>query len=947
MKLYRGSVSLGMAVALIPALALPLLAQSSSTPRAAKVEAVVVDLDDRGSPASVRVNSMVRVYANGSFSLEDGGRTLSGSASGSRDFTGGRKLRVENGLVVTPDGPRALPLHVRTRYKIDGQPIGAKELAGRRGTVEVAVTVTNRTVRAERVTYVDSTTGEDRAIEGVSAIPLRVELRGVTLPDAAFDIVQTNGLLTRNEKNDASLLSWSAVLAPPAFPGSATFSFTVDAKNFALDAPTIVAHLGLGDNVPKPVKDAMDKGGATAATLRGYLNQFGDGFGQLNGGLTQVQSGVNAILAGLNDELKPGLSNTRFDRPLYDEDSTLARNQPGLREALVLLADGAKTLKAGIGTARAGVSSGRLDAPGIKEGLQLVIAGLAGVPGTSSPNIRAGMLQVQAGVASVIGGLTQLKTGVARISAGIGNPGDVVYDCDGNRATTGDIVPSAASCGNPNTVLAVATSQAGALTLIKGGLDKAGAGIGAATDIVYDCDGNTATTGDIVASPASCGNPNTIKAVPTSLASALTLLKAGADQSAAGIGSTQSFDCTGDGVADAYGGGCNEGTPGARALTMESALVQVKAVIDFSAATLGGGHPLAPYLAAASAGIGTGTEFDCAPYNGVPDDPTTCPATAKPLTILATAEALKSGAVQTAAAMGAGTEFDCAPYNGVPDNPATCPATAKPLTVRATVAALASGVGQLAAGVGTGTEFDCTGDGVADAYGGGCNEATPNALPLSVRATSKLFKVALDFSVLPGIGATTDAPTASLLGGLAALDAGLTQLVGGVDAAVTGLGGLVAGTSQLAAGLGDLKADGSAAKAVTTRVSKFGNSIESPASALWGLQSLEDTVRGKFVTGVDEILAALGDPAVTGETVLSGLRRLADGTALMVTGSASGRDGAGTLANSVEKSAFSGDVLAALQLAGIDRAAAYGAFVSAPDGARTTVLFVYRMSTIR
>lgn len=942
----RRSVVLGVTAALAAGLVLPLLAQTAASPRTAKVEAVVVDLAPDGRPVGVTVNGLLRVYADGEYSVEDGRRTVSGEADGSEDVSSETELELVDGLVRTPTGPKALPLRVATDYKLDGRAVTSAELAGESGVVEVGVTVTNTSIRTRTVDYLDSTTGSPRTIEGVTALPLRVELRGVELPDDRFDSIATNGRQTRDADRRTTELSWTAVLAPPVYPGSIRFTFSADAKDFALPALHITAHPGLADNVPKPVKDALDKGGATAATLRGFVNQFGDGYGELDAGLQQVDEGIRAIVAGLQGELKGGLENRAFDPALYAEDSTLASNQPGLGQALDLLADGLALLKANTGTARAAVASGRLDRPGLKEGLQLVIAGLAGVPGSSDPNVRAGLLDVQSGVAGVIGGLATLKAGLVQLSDGIGVDSDVVYDCDGNLGTTGDVVTDPITCPNPNTVTAVPTSQSGALSLVYDGILALGAGVGGPTDVVYDCDGDLSTTADIRPDPGLCADPNLVQPVPTSLAGGLTVLKEGIDRSAAAIGSDDVFDCNGDGAPDPYGAACNEGVPGAVPLTMQSAIAQVRGAIDVALATLGAAHPLAPVLGAARAGLGEGNEFDCAPYDGAPDDPTSCPASARPLSVQATAVALREGSLQAAAALGAGSEFDCAPYDGTPDDPAACPATARPLTARATVAALAAGIGVAAEGVGAGTEFDCTGDGVADMYGAACNEGVAGANPLSVRATSRLFKASVDGLFLPGIGDLGDAPTASLLGALGALDAGLPQLVDGLDEAVNGTRALVDGTDQLAAGLGTLQADGSATKAVTSRVSRFGNTIESPASVLWGIQSAEDTIRSRFVPGVDEILAALGDPSVPGSTVLAGLQQLVDGVGQAREGTAAGETGAAAVANTVEKSALSADVLAALQLAGINRATTGGAFLSAPEGARVTVMFLFNLESI-
>jgi hypothetical protein len=135
-----------------------------------------------------------------------------------------------------------------------------------------------------------------------------------------------------------------------------------------------------------------------------------------------------------------------------------------------------------------------------------------------------------------------------------------------------------------------------------------------------------------------------------------------------------------------------------------------------------------------------------------------------------------------------------------------------------------------------------------------------------------------------------------------------------------GLDQLVAGIGQMVTGLGDVDADGNAVKSVTTRVSKFGNAIESPATLLYGLDSAKTTVLTKFLVGVTQIVDALGDPKVPGATILYGLDQISNGLGLAGGGATTGAGGAQTIGRVLGSSVAHADVVTAMHQAGVARA---------------------------
>ena len=321
---------------------------------------VVAQLDSAGNAVAVTLNEFTRSYAD----------------SGNTDNADASQLSMTNGLVDVDGVKRALPISVKTHYFLDEQEVSAKEIKGKAGAFRVVWEVTNRTQKAEEVTYTDSATGKEKTVVAATMVPFTVSLSDMVLPDATFDELTSNGVVGRSEKNDASNFNWTAVLAPPVFPGTAEFSLEGQTSSFALPATDIIATPGVSGAIPESASNAAEKGGAEAATLRGYIGKFGDGFGQLSGGLGQMKGGLDAIFSGINDTLKPGLKNPKFDPNLFAEDATLAYNQPGLVQALDLLGQGLDSMIAGVTQVRGGLKSGDMARPGVLEGLQTVAAGI-------------------------------------------------------------------------------------------------------------------------------------------------------------------------------------------------------------------------------------------------------------------------------------------------------------------------------------------------------------------------------------------------------------------------------------------------------------------------------------------------------------------------------------------------------------------------------------------
>ncbi len=1002
-------------------------AQAAET---SQVGVVVTRLDAAGFPTQVTLNQFTRTY----------------EANGSKDDAKASQLSLQNGLAKTGDGLRALPVVIRTHYFLDGQEVTPKEISGKSGAFRIEWDVMNRTQRTEDVTFTDSNTGEQTTITAATFVPFTVELTGLELPDGTFDSLTSNGVLSRNDANNASTASWTSVLAPPVFPGSATFSLEGKINAFKLGGSTLTATPGVGGALPASAQDAGEKGGSTAATLRGYVSKFGDGFGQLGGGLTQIKGGVDSIFAGINGQLKPGLKAPNFDAAKFAEDSTLADNQPGLMQGLQILSDGLGQLVNGAAQMRAGLKTGDPAKPGVKEGLDQIVAGIGNgteFDGSGNPlSIRATLNALRMGVESGDVNAPGLVEGLQKIIASIGTGTEFNGATPLTMRASLNAVRAGLSSGNPaNPKIIEGLSQifdsigtgtefngtapltvAAGLAAIRGGLQSGDlnnpavieglqtiyASIGNGTEFAGSTPLSVAASLAAVRAALSTGNP----AAPGILE--------GLQQIYAGIGNGTEFDGTGKPLTamaslKAIRAGLSSGNPAdpkiIEAITqvvggltllssqlgtfdttfianvnnqlgllaalpivdpvliavlqgvVHSGVTQAQGALGLMKAGLSSGDPLNPAalegLQQIYASIGNGSEF----------------SGATPLTLAASMVAMRAGLSsgdannpkiieglsKIYASIGTGSEFS----------------GSTPLTIRAALTAMRAG---LSSGdvnspkIIEGLQQIFNSIGTASGTGTLANalQQIRDGLKSGNPADPKIIEGLQTIYASIGNGSEFSGTTPlSIQAGMVALQQGAAQLAGGAQlvhdsigdgtefgpdgsplsaqAAVAALGAgaakLGAGIAQLVTGLGDVDANGVPVKAVTTRVSKYGNTIESPSSLLWGLESSKDAVSTKFVAGVTQILDALGDPNVSSQTILFGLKQLSEGLGTAAGGTTTGAAGAAQVAHVLSRTVADQDVTSALHQAGLSRAEH---FIGFNDGAgeHQRSVFVFRLGGV-
>lgn len=988
------------------------------------VNVAVAKLDAAGYPLAMTLNEFTRHYSD----------------SGSSDSANASTLAMKNGLVQVDGKNRALPVIVRTRYFLDGQELSANDIKGKAGAFRVEWSVTNRSQKTETVTYTDSATGEDKTVTAATVVPFTVELAGLTMPDATFDDLTSNGIVGRATDNTASTLSWTAVLAPPVFPGTAKFTMEGNTTKFALPATDMVATPGIAGALPSSASSAAEKGGAEAASLRGYVNKFGDGFGQLSGGLGLLKGGVDQIFSGINDTLKPGLKNPKFDPALFAEDATLAYNQPGLQQALTILGDGLGSMMGAVTQVRAGLKSGDAAHPGVTEGLAQVIGGIGQgneFDGDGNPlSVRASLNALRVGISSgdinspgLLEGLQKIGGGITAMQGSIGtirsalssgdanNPAVIeglqkIYDSIGagtefagttpltvaaglaaikGGLSSGDMndpkvveglqkIYASIGAGNEfsgQTPLTLAASLAGVRAALSSGdvnnpkilegLQKIYAGIGNGTEFSGQTPLTVAASLKAIRSALSTGSmitPGIIEGV-TQVVGGISALKTNMNAFDANFLTTVNaqLGLLSLPLLDLVTGPIVQGVVHAGITSMTGALDQMSAALSSGDMN---NPKILEGLQKIYTGIGDGTEF----------------SGQNPLTTAASLVAMRAGlssgdannpkiiegVTQIFNSIGTGNEFS----------------GDTPLTLRAGLTAIRAGLSsgnpaspkileglqQIVSSIGNGNEF-------------------VGQVPASLRASLNAIRAGLKSGdvnnpkiieglqqIWAGLGVGTEfngSTPLTIAAGLAALQQGAAQLAGGAQLAhgalgtgalsefteagapktvqaslvalSSGLTTLTGGIGQIVTGLGDVNPDGSIKKAVTTRVSKFGNTLESPASLLWGMQSSKDVVLTKFVVGVSQILDALGDPNVSSATLLYGLKQVSEGLGTAGTAGTGAADGAQTVSRVIASTVASQDVTTALHQAGLARVDHFSGFQDEGGSDQRTV-FVLRQGGV-
>jgi X-X-X-Leu-X-X-Gly heptad repeat protein len=482
-------------------------------------ESVQIFLNPDGSLDTARIYDQLTAYGTGSVRIEN-----PVSTEGLRNLDGFGGFSVEDGKAVVEldvDGEAAfrtvsdyradLPVSIAPEYRLNGQPLEAKDIVGKSGTLDVRYTVRNETAQPTPVSYFDGVGNEVTVTQDVP-VPL-VGIFETVLPPS-FSSVQSVDYNIAGDGRGGTKLRASLVL----FDGLPTGSSTITLFYTAEITDGVMPEVQL-DLVPVQPNTHANFGGAYVASAQGAqsgrtlvrgtnalddgLTQLHDGASELVAGLILIADGAEQLRAGLGEEAAPGA------RELADGAQRAATGAGDLSAGLNdRLAPGARELADGAGRAASGADElatglgGRLS-PGADElatgnraaatGAGDLVDGLALI-GSRAPELIDGLGSVGEGLDRLAAGLTQLYDGIG------GVPAQAQPILDGIQQLRAGV----GSVGEPETLLGgLERIRAGLAGSFLEGLEDISAGAGCLQVLVQDIvderdsDFNAACYGDL------------------------------------------------------------------------------------------------------------------------------------------------------------------------------------------------------------------------------------------------------------------------------------------------------------------------------------------------------------------------------------------------------------------------------------------------------------------
>jgi putative membrane protein len=317
---------------------------------AEKIETVYVSADADGSAKDVTVSNWLRNYSGKDKIDDKSDLTDIKNVKGNQKFEKGS----DGALTWNADGKDvfyqgktkdSLPVGVKVSYKLDGQDIDAKDLAGKSGKVTIRFDYTNT---AKTTVNVD---GQDKEM----TVPFAM-ISGMVLPSDHFsNITVTNGKVVSDADNnivmgvalpglsdalsiDRSKLDDLGVDAETTIPDYV--EITADAKDFELGltmtmaSANVLSDLGFSDY---DNSDAVNKIGDDMDKLQSSMQQLIDGGQKVSDGTKTLKEGSAALKDGVNAYTGGVSQLTAGAKKLNDSISTLTDGTQKLSDGVKLL----------------------------------------------------------------------------------------------------------------------------------------------------------------------------------------------------------------------------------------------------------------------------------------------------------------------------------------------------------------------------------------------------------------------------------------------------------------------------------------------------------------------------------------------------------------------------------------------------------------------------------
>ncbi len=478
-KITRRGIALGMLAGLVAVPAsIPALAQDGAPAEISHRQSVLTELSSTGEAGTSRVFTQLNVAGEGPVEVvlerqsTRGLRNLGGIGRPSTDGDS-----VVWGIDATPDGVNKrtvatntadLPVDIEIAYEFEGEAIeDPSDIVGRTGELTVTYKVRNNTAREEEIDIFNA-----RQEPTTEMVDVGVPIVGsLSLPlDERFTNVRADDANVAGDGRGNTVVNWSMVLFEPLGSFEQEVSWTaqvsdaivpeanaqlmpVSSESFpslpnaqSAYADTFAGLQQITDGAVRIDMTMIAIADGSGQLLDG-MNQIADGSGELADGLVQAADGSGELAAGTGEasagsrELASGLGELRdgagqlsgglgeIDAGANALSGGLGEIDAGTRQlsgGLGEIDTGARQLSGGLGEIDAGTRQlsgglGEIDA-----GAEALADGLgAAAPGAAE--IRDGLRALLAGVGSpeqggtVIGGLTELRAGLADIGTPLGD----------------------------------------------------------------------------------------------------------------------------------------------------------------------------------------------------------------------------------------------------------------------------------------------------------------------------------------------------------------------------------------------------------------------------------------------------------------------------------------------------------------------------------------------
>jgi len=364
-RLYQ-LLALFMALSLVFVLPLSAAGPQGAPEKVIDNELVISTLGEDGSIVGMQVLNQIRVFGDGSFSVQD---TSKFKLSSIRNLYGSEKINYSDGKIdvnLSSSGYSDLyylakldnneianvefPVSVKVEYYLDGKKVKPSEMAGKSGHIKIVCEVENLTGELKTLEFQDSK-GETVTKEMMVYTPYAVSISGVELANDKFANISAPGVAGESPEGvlanvqGVTSVSWTVPLIPPAYPAKQYTVLEADGKNIEIPS------FNIGVMPILPTTSSVDN-------LTGSLQQLYDGFNQIEQGigasnkdatllygLASVKDGLRQVVDGIGTvetnlkTIRVGLANPNFDASSYNmATGTDAKGAtPGAKDAIGLM----------------------------------------------------------------------------------------------------------------------------------------------------------------------------------------------------------------------------------------------------------------------------------------------------------------------------------------------------------------------------------------------------------------------------------------------------------------------------------------------------------------------------------------------------------------------------------------------------------------------------------